>query len=442
MTRWFPHGLYARVMLAIVAVITLVVAGATAVTIRDSQMQLRDDLVESTRSQAKVLGFASSVYLARPGSVSTYQLNALARAAIEAGDVLYIAFYVGDGVLTATAATNAPEAALASFDELEAESRSRADQIVRWSGGNLEVAEPLFQAERRVGTLLLRVGTAGLEQTLARSVVLSIATAVVLLLVLAVVIAVLLRWLAIEPLRRLNEATRRVSAGDLSVQAPATSRDELGDLARAFNAMTTKLRQVLESLEQRVAERTAELSRVNETLESEIAVRKEFEEELARQATTDPLTGAHNRLKFNSELTDEIHRAQRYGEPLSLAMIDVDHFKSINDTHGHQAGDLVLVRLTQLISANLRETDKLARWGGEEFMILLPNTPLDAAARLAEKLRLVVAQADIGAVRGITCSFAVTQFRPGETIETLTARLDEALYRAKHDGRNRVAQAA
>ncbi|HYM48481.1 MAG TPA: diguanylate cyclase [Burkholderiaceae bacterium] len=264
----------------------------------------------------------------------------------------------------------------------------------------------------------------------------------VLLLVLGVVIAILLRWLAIEPLRRLNEATRRVSAGDLSVQAPATSRDELGDLARAFNAMTAKLRQVLESLEQRVAERTAELSRVNETLESEIAVRKEFEEELARQATTDPLTGAYNRLKFNSELVDEIHRAQRYGESLSLAMIDVDHFKAINDTHGHQAGDMVLVHLTQLISANLRETDKLARWGGEEFMILLPNTPLDAAARLAEKLRLVVAQADIGAVRGITCSFAVTQFRPGESIETLTARLDEALYRAKHDGRNRVAQAA
>jgi diguanylate cyclase (GGDEF)-like protein len=163
---------------------------------------------------------------------------------------------------------------------------------------------------------------------------------------------------------------------------------------------------------------------------------------LERQATTDALTGANNRLKFNTLLEDEMKRAERYHSALSLVMYDIDLFKSVNDTYGHLTGDTVLVRLTQLVTANLRQTDTLARWGGEEFMILAPNTDLDAATVLAEKLRALIARSELGAPGRVTCSFAVTQFHAGESFESFTGRTDAALYRAKREGRNRVALAA
>jgi diguanylate cyclase (GGDEF)-like protein len=163
---------------------------------------------------------------------------------------------------------------------------------------------------------------------------------------------------------------------------------------------------------------------------------------LEQQATTDALTGAANRLKFNAMLEEEMQRASRYGTPLSLVMYDIDWFKVVNDTGGHRTGDTVLVRLTQLVAANLRQSDTLVRWGGEEFVILAPNTDIDAAAVLAEKLRILIARSDLGAREKITCSFGVTRYRAGESFESFTSRVDAALYQAKHDGRNRVAQAA
>lgn len=161
--------------------------------------------------------------------------------------------------------------------------------------------------------------------------------------------------------------------------------------------------------------------------------------ELEQQATTDPLTGALNRLKFNDLLGQEIRRAERYGTPLSLIMYDIDHFKRVNDTYGHQAGDSVLVQLTRLVESHIRESDSLARWGGEEFMIIVPQLTRSDAARLAEKLReLVEATAFTGAGRQ-SCSFGVARFATGDTADTLAGRADQALYQAKTGGRNRVA---
>ncbi|MCF8088895.1 MAG: diguanylate cyclase [Desulfotignum sp.] len=159
---------------------------------------------------------------------------------------------------------------------------------------------------------------------------------------------------------------------------------------------------------------------------------------LEKQATTDALTGIFNRMKFNGSLTNEIQRAQRYSTPLSLIIFDIDHFKRVNDSYGHLAGDAVLKNLTQLVVSTLRETDIFARWGGEEFVIQTPETTLDGAIKLAEKLRSKIETHDFSEPEKITTSFGVTTLKKGDNTISLINRADEALYRAKEGGRNQV----
>lgn len=165
---------------------------------------------------------------------------------------------------------------------------------------------------------------------------------------------------------------------------------------------------------------------------------KEINDLLEKQATTDALTGIFNRMKFNKSLTNEIQRAQRYSTPLSLIIFDIDHFKQVNDTYGHLAGDTVLKNLAGLVVSNLREIDVFARWGGEEFVIQTPETNPDGAIKLAEKLRSKIEKHDFSEPEKITTSFGVTTFKKGDNTVSLLNRADEALYRAKEGGRNQV----
>lgn len=170
----------------------------------------------------------------------------------------------------------------------------------------------------------------------------------------------------------------------------------------------------------------------------DITIRKLAEEQLQQLATTDTLTGAFNRRRFNEVFTSELARAKRYGTPFGLIILDIDHFKHINDTYGHQAGDRVLVQLSSIISNNLRNTDVFARWGGEEFVILTLNCAVVCPRQLSEKLRLLVEKHDFSEAGKVTCSFGVTEFREGDNQEAMVKRADTCLYRAKESGRNRV----
>ncbi len=163
--------------------------------------------------------------------------------------------------------------------------------------------------------------------------------------------------------------------------------------------------------------------------------------EQERLAAIDSLTGLRNRRAFQQMIAVEISRASRYGTPLGLLLMDVDHFKQINDSYGHAGGDRVLSALGALLRERLRTPDIPARWGGEEFVVALPNTDLAGAALAAERLRAAVAEAGIrhgSADIPVTISIGVSALDGGETLEALTERADQAMYAAKVKGRNCV----
>lgn len=165
---------------------------------------------------------------------------------------------------------------------------------------------------------------------------------------------------------------------------------------------------------------------------------KHLNELLSCQATTDPLTGIPNRTRFSEALSIEILRSKRFRLPLSLIIFDVDHFKKINDTYGHNTGDCALQYLSGLVAKAIRRHDLFARWGGEEFLIMVTNTGQHGADLFAERLRLMIEKFDIPEVGHLTCSFGVAAFSSDDTDEVLINRADQALYRAKAGGRNRV----
>lgn len=156
------------------------------------------------------------------------------------------------------------------------------------------------------------------------------------------------------------------------------------------------------------------------------------------KASTDALTGALNRHGFHELAGVELQRALRYHRNLAMIIADVDHFKKINDSHGHAVGDRVLIQLAQLIRDNMRGADIFARWGGEEFIILTPETSAEEAGLLAEKLRLLFEAFSTQDLPAFSVSFGVAEFAKGDNLETLFAKADQALYRAKDTGRNRV----
>jgi diguanylate cyclase (GGDEF)-like protein/PAS domain S-box-containing protein len=158
-----------------------------------------------------------------------------------------------------------------------------------------------------------------------------------------------------------------------------------------------------------------------------------------RLAMTDGLTNLANRRYAEQSMRREMARSQRYGSNTALAILDVDHFKRINDTYGHATGDEVLISVARIVASAVRESDFAARWGGEEFLLLMPNTDLEGAIVCCERIRASVANRVSCAGRPVTVSIGVSVHQAGETIDATLARADTKLYEAKHAGRNRLA---
>lgn len=169
-----------------------------------------------------------------------------------------------------------------------------------------------------------------------------------------------------------------------------------------------------------------------------LAQLKELNTILDKQSRTDALTGIYNRTHLSEKLTEEVERANRYSGLLSIILLDIDNFKSINDTFGHPEGDSVLRDFSSLIQDNIRKSDTFARWGGEEFIILTPGITSEQAVMMAEKLRKLIEHHTFSIGRKVTASFGISSYKKGENSDRTIKRADEALYKAKESGRNRV----
>jgi diguanylate cyclase len=209
--------------------------------------------------------------------------------------------------------------------------------------------------------------------------------------------------------------------------------DELRRATAILNSATAQAGERLAALEQLFSASVARIDHLKRKLA-----------EARQAATSDALTGLANRRMFDAALAQAVRRSQTEGGALSLLLLDIDHFKRFNDTHGHLLGDSALRLVAGVLRSHIKGRDTAARYGGEEFAIILPGADLAGAVSVAEQIRQTLERRPVlnrssGQRLGcITCSIGVAQYRPDEAIDALCARADRALYRAKDDGRNRV----
>lgn len=171
---------------------------------------------------------------------------------------------------------------------------------------------------------------------------------------------------------------------------------------------------------------------------SDITALQKRSEKFEKRANIDSLTGAYSRAKFDYLFHSEFARSIRYFNPLTILFIDIDNFKIVNDTYGHDIGDEVLKKFANLISTNSRELDVFARWGGEEFILMLPQTNINDGYKLAEKIRNIIALHKFDQIETLTCSIGLSMLNKGDNHESIIKRADNALYKAKSTGRNRT----
>jgi diguanylate cyclase (GGDEF)-like protein len=252
----------------------------------------------------------------------------------------------------------------------------------------------------------------------------------VLLVAVVVIILFLLNRILLEPLISLTRSANAVALGDYNVTLSTDRTDEIGQLGRAFTDMAHKVQENTQMLESRVRERTEELASANC--------------ELQIMASTDALTGLTNRRAFLELGEAELKRASRSGRWPSVFLLDLDFFKRVNDSWGHAAGDEALRHVAGILLQELREVDVVARFGGEEFIALLPETALKEAVFVAERVRQAIAAAPVryqGQSIAVTASIGAANGKIGDALDSIVGRADQALYRAKEQGRNRVCQA-
>jgi len=231
-------------------------------------------------------------------------------------------------------------------------------------------------------------------------------------LVISLLVSAALARSVLTGVDALRQGAARLATGELSHRVILAQRDELGELATTFNVMAERLEQ--------------------------------NQKALYELATRDGLTGLYNHHSFYAQLADELTRAQRFKRTVSLLLLDIDHFKRVNDTHGHQAGDAVLKGLGEVLTRQVRSIDRVCRYGGEEIAVILPETGLEAAACVAERMRAAVEaqpfEVNTGTPLHITVSIGVASSLHANGAEALVAAADTALYVAKEGGRNRVSR--
>ena len=447
-------GLRSRLIISVIGLATFILIGWSGLLAYKGVESLRGEAKARTAEVLRVLAVPSEIALAERRIDS---LDAILSGAQRTNpDLRWIAILDSEGrVLAHSEAEQYGRHDDTEFTRLAVESSGYVFKSVEVDGEpRLLAAMPVETSSDlssiRWGTVVSSFSMAGVERAV-RTLQINLALAsLLMLMVMAGSLWLLLSRQVIRPLSSLNQAAQAIREGDLSARVSlpedgVDALDELNLLRGVFNEMARQIEGQTSILEGRVARRTAELeaanselARINQRLSRAVA-------RLADIAKTDGLTGLLNHRSFQEKLGLELQRCLRQEHPLSIVMIDVDHFKSYNDMHGHPAGDFVLKEVSRIFRENLREVDVVARYGGEEFAIVLLDTPKGAAGLVAEKLRLAVQDhdfphaADSQPQGRMTVSLGVASFpddglSPAELVETA----DLSLYEAKRRGRNRV----
>jgi two-component system, cell cycle response regulator len=248
------------------------------------------------------------------------------------------------------------------------------------------------------------------------------------LTIIAATMSLGIEVLVVRPIYTLQRAVRKMGRGHLTAKVAVLRGAELRELGLTINRMAESILAEKRNLETTIGDRTRALQEANARLE--------------KTSVTDGLTGLFNHRYFHEVLEAELARSERHQRAFAVVMLDVDHFKSVNDSKGHPAGDELLRRIARLLSEVLRQTDVVARYGGEEFSAVLPETGKVEATQVAERIRFVIAEQlnlpeEFG--RAVTASLGVSVYpEDGRTAKEVLAAADRALYEAKKQGRNQI----
>jgi diguanylate cyclase (GGDEF)-like protein len=303
----------------------------------------------------------------------------------------------------------------------------------------LRVAVPVATGIRwgtLIGTISKESVAARARETGARIIVTALVVSAVGLFILLLILSIFV----VKPVRDLSKVAQALADGDLTARAPVRGHDEISLLGRVLNDGAARLERTTAELETAVRQRTEELSRTNDELVAANA-------RLEHLATTDGLTRLYNHRHFHTIVKAEIDRQRRAKGSFGIVMMDVDHFKHFNDTHGHPAGDTLLRDLASVLRENTRSTDFVGRYGGEEFAVLLLDVDLENALARAEKLRALISAYPFenGATQPLgrlSVSMGVAIFPDdGNSMALVMEAADRALYEAKRRGRDRVCSA-
>ena len=439
-------GIRVRLTLAI-TVTSLVLMSIVGLAI---ERTIGEKIFQDSRNQAAALLESLSLPCAMEKATNSLErlddsLAELVRVGGGKLPILEVAFFDHSGNLVAYSSQRhglsvSPGLQVLQRAFIDSSIRSTRPTWTRFSGSDdlavLQVSMPAVSG-LRWGTLVAAFHLEPVMEELRWTRLILGGTAIGLALMLVILLHLTLSWMVISPIRNLADAVENIQQGFLGARAAVHSADELGQLGVGFNAMAEELQSYTESLEKKVEERAHEVRRKNREL-------SEANAKLETLARTDDLTQLYNRRYVLEVLDFEIRRGERSTNRLLVAMVDVDHFKRVNDTHGHQGGDRVLQQIADIFRANLRSTDIIGRYGGEEFLVIFLDTDTTAGGQVAEKLRRKVEEAvflDAGGnlVADVTISIGLDKFSVGgEDSGTLIAHADEALYAAKRSGRNRV----
>jgi len=312
------------------------------------------------------------------------------------------------------------------------------DRVPIYPPANIDAA----RREEPIGTAVVRFSHAPMHKALRKAMIQGVTEVAAIDVVLVLLLTFGLR-MVFRPLEHLQRAL---------FQLASSHGDELDELSRLgrteFDSVIEGFNQVLRKLKLIIAERTeaeltvrAAIQRSHEAFAQIQATQGQLVEknlQLEALSKTDQLTGVFNRRHLDAVLIHELERHRREGSAFSIILIDVDRFKAVNDNHGHQIGDRVLVEMAERILDATREADTVGRWGGEEFLIIAPDMGPDEAVRFAEQLRRAVSGRDFSVTGAMTASLGVASVQPGDTIHGMISRADHALYRGKNNGRDRV----